>query len=176
MPSFLRCFGSLAIVTVFLAAATVLSGAQETPKPPSSTGEPASIQQIEKLISQYVEAVNKLDLDLARKVWSSGPEVSFIHPRGTEYGLDSVLNNFYGKTMGTFSERQLLPGNADIHVYGDTAWSEFTWTFHATVKNGGPKITTQGRETQVYHKENGAWRLVHVHYSGLPETGKLQGF
>lgn len=38
-------------------------------------------------------------------------------------------------------------------------------TFHATVKNPGPKITTKGRETQIYHKEDGVWHIVHVHYS-----------
>jgi ketosteroid isomerase-like protein len=78
--------------------------------------------------------------------------------------------------MGLFSERQLLPDPAEIHVYGDTAWSQFTWTFHATVKDGGKEIATKGRETQVYRKESGGWRIVHVHYPGMPETGALRGF
>jgi len=78
--------------------------------------------------------------------------------------------------MGLFSERQLLPDPVEIHVYGDTAWSQFTWTFRARLKNGGNEITTKGRETQVYHRENGGRRIVHVHYSGMPETGALGGF
>jgi ketosteroid isomerase-like protein len=48
------------------------------------------------------------------------------------------------------------------------------WTFHATLKDGH-KITTTGRETQIYHKEDGRWRIVHVHYSGPPVTGALKG-
>lgn len=44
---------------------------------------------------------------------------------------------------------------------------EMNWTFHAIGKNGAP-ITTEGRETRVYHKEKGTWRIVLVHYSGLP--------
>ena len=32
-----------------------------------------------------------------------------------------------------------------------------------------------GRETPIYHKEEGAWRIVHVHYSGLPVTGAMKG-
>jgi len=145
---------------------------QQTP----STGDTASVQQIHQLIADYKRAVDSLDLDPARKIWSSGPEVTFIHPRGTERGLEQILKNFYGGAMATFSKRELLPDEAAIHVYGDGAWSEFTWTFHATVNNGGPSITTKGRETQVYHREGGEWRLVHVHYSGMPATGELRGF
>ena len=141
-----------------------------------STGDLASIQQIESLITEYVRSVDNLDTSRARDVWSTRNEVTFIHPRGTERGLENVLQNFYRKTMGTFSNRQLLPDSAEIHVYGETAWSQFTWTFHATVKDGGREITTKGRETQIYHKEDGSWRIVHVHYSGMPETGVLKGF
>lgn len=58
-----------------------------------------------------------------------------------------------------------------IHVYGDAAWSEMTWTFHAIEKHGNA-IATEGRETQVYHKESGAWHIVLVHYSGPPEKAR----
>jgi len=33
-----------------------------------------------------------------------------------------------------------------------------------------------GVETQIYRRENGQWRIVHVHYSGAPVTGNLKGF
>jgi len=135
-----------------------------------STGNVADVQRIQTTIRDYKTSIDNLDLDLARKIWSAGPEVTLIHPRGTEHGLDQVLQNFYGNIMGTLAKRELLPDAADVHVYNDTAWSEFTWTFHATMKNGGPQITTKGRETQIYHKEKGAWRIVHVHYSGMPAT------
>jgi ketosteroid isomerase-like protein len=141
-----------------------------------STGDAASIRQIQALIGNYVRSVDDLDINLARNVWSNASEVTFIHPRGTERGLENVLQNFYRNTMGIFSNRQLLADPAEVHTYGDTAWAQFTWTFHATVKDGNKEITTRGRETQIYHKENGAWHIVHVHYSGMPETGALRGF
>lgn len=167
----------LVAFALLLSATTLICSAQtSSSRRVLSTRDSAEAQKLELLIKQYAESVNNLDLALARKVWSSAPEVTFIHPRGTEYGLEAVLQNFYGSTMGTFSKRELLLDRAAIHVYGDTAWSEFQWTFHATVKNGGPDITTQGRESQVYHKENGAWHIVLVHYSGMPVTAELKGF
>jgi len=40
----------------------------------------------------------------------------------------------------------------------------------------GSSLTTRGRETQIYRKERGQWRLVHVHYSGMPVTAGGRGF
>jgi ketosteroid isomerase-like protein len=77
---------------------------------------------------------------------------------------------------GTFTKCTLILESPVVHVYGDSGWSEMTWTFPATVKVGGPKITTTGRETQIYHKDNGVWRIVHIHYSGPPVTRELKGF
>jgi ketosteroid isomerase-like protein len=142
----------------------------------SASSDAIALQQLRNLISDYAKSVDTVDLPLARKVWSQQSEVTFIHPRGTERGLEQVISNFYEKTMGLFSQRELQPDRADIHVYDDCAWSQFTWTFHATLKSNRQTITTQGRETQVYHKENGRWYIVHVHYSAMPDTAELRGF
>ena len=34
------------------------------------------------------------------------------------------------------------------------------------------RLTTKGRETQIYHKEQGQWRFVYVYYSGMTIPGK----
>jgi hypothetical protein len=63
-------------------------------------------------------------------------------------------------------------------ILGDAgaAWAEFYWDFVATVRKDGSTLTTTGRETQVHGREGQGWRIVHVHYSGPPVTGELQGF
>ena len=168
-------FGFSLLAIILIVSATIGAG-QNLATAATSTDDAAATQQIQTLLNEYVKSIDTLDLGLARKVWSDQPGVAFIHPRGTERGLDQVLTNFYTKTMGLFAQRELLPDNINIHVYKDSAWSEFTWTFHATFKSNGQKITTQGRETQVYHRESGTWRIVHVHYSALPETAPAKGF
>jgi len=35
--------------------------------------------------------------------------------------------------------------------------------------------TTKGREAQIYQKINGAWRIVHVHYSRMPAAPDRSG-
>ena len=159
-----RVGGVLAIVfTVVMAAAGRAQNADE--------------QRIRQVIATYAHSINTADVALAEQVWSSAPEVTFIHPLGEEHGLAEIETDVYRNLMGTtFSQRKLTPKEIKVQVYGDMAWAEFQWDFVATVRTDGSAFQSQGRETQVYHKENGQWRIVHVHYSGVPVTGKLKGF
>jgi ketosteroid isomerase-like protein len=128
-------------------------------------------------VQNYVESINKGDTALGARVWATTPDVSFIHPRGTERGWEQVKQNFYEKTMGPFTERTLkVVGDVAVHTYGKAATAIFEWDFVARMKDGTP-IHTTGRETQVYAKlVGGDWRLVHVHYSGMPVTANREGF
>jgi ketosteroid isomerase-like protein len=142
-----------------------------------AAGRGQDVQDIQRLIAAYAESIDRADSALAKQVWSDAPEVSFIHPLGEERGFAQVEQNFYGRLMGgKFSERRLTVKDVSIHVYGDAAWSEFDWDFMAKARSDGAQVHTQGRETQVYRKEHGRWRLVHVHYSGVPVAGGLRGF
>ena len=121
---------------------------------------------IHHLLDQYAKAVDTVDLQLLAQIWSHSPEVSFIYPLGEEHGFDAIEQNVFKKVMGEmFSARDLKMHDEVIYVNGDSAWSEFRWDFHATLRKDGSAVTTHGVETQVYRKENGQWRLVHVHYS-----------
>lgn len=134
-----------------------------------STGPQVDIQSIQGLIAEYTRSIDKVDTTLAAEIWSASPEVSFIHPLGHAYGFDQVKQNVYVQLMGgLFSERKLSAKDVSIHVYGDAAWAEFYWDFVAKLRKDGSTVTTHGRETQIYHKEQDRWRLVHVHYSGMP--------
>lgn len=127
----------------------------------------ADEQTIRAQIAGYAKSVNDLDLDLAAQVWWDSPEVSFIHPLGHDHGFAQIKQDIYQNIMGgLFSERHLHPHDIAVHLYGDSALAEFYWDFNATMKTDGSAVTTHGRETQVYERQQGEWRLIHVHYSG----------
>jgi ketosteroid isomerase-like protein len=137
----------------------------------------ADARSIRGMIAKYAKSIDGADTTLAGEIWSKSPGVSFIHPRGHERGWEQVKRNVYEKLMGeTFSRRKLTPRDVVVHVYGDAAWAEFSWDFVAKVRNDGSTLKTLGRETQIYRKTEGRWTLVHVHYFGMPVTGRLQGF
>ena len=132
--------------------------------------------QIRLLIDKYAMSVSEADTNLASEVWCTNAEVSFIHPKGHEHGWDQVRTNVYERLMGaTFSQRKLTVREVAIHVYGETAWADFYWDFAATVRKDGALVNTQGRETQIYRKTERGWRIVHVHYSGMPVRVERQG-
>ncbi len=117
------------------------------------------------------------DTKLASEVWADSSDVSFIHPLGHEHGWEAVKTNVFEKLMGeTFSERSLKVKDLHVHAYGDAAWAEFYWDFAAKFRKDGTAIETHGRETQIYRKMGGRWRLVHVHYSGMPVAPGREGF
>ena len=143
----------------------------------SSTDASADAAAIHGLIEKYAKSVDDADTTLAAEVWWNSPDVSFIHPLGHEHGFEQIRQNVYTRLMGqTFSERNLSPRDISIHVYGDSAWAEFYWDFSAKFRKDGSPITTHGRETQLYRKIDGRWRLVHVHYSGMPIAEQNRGF
>jgi ketosteroid isomerase-like protein len=121
---------------------------------------------IHDLLGQYARAVDTVDLKLLARIWSHSADVSFIYPLGEEHGFDAIEQNVFQKVMGgMFSARDLKIHDVAIYVNGNSAWSEFRWDLHATLRKDGSVVATHGFETQDYRKEEGRWRLVHVQCS-----------
>lgn len=117
------------------------------------------------------------DTALAERLWLNVDSVTFIHPLGHERGWPAIKKNVYENLMGgLFTTRDLKIERPSIHVSGNSGWSEFYWTFNATLRENGRAVVSHGRETQIYQRENGQWRIVHVHYSNTPETRTGPGF
>jgi ketosteroid isomerase-like protein len=155
-----------------LTLATFTSTIKTVAFPQSATSETDAIKS---QIAKYAQSIDAADTTLASQVWLDSPDVSFIHPLGHEHGFTQIKQNVYTRLMGeTFSERHLSVHDVIVHVYSDTAWAEFYWDFGAKLRKASSPITTHGRETQVYHRDHGTWRLVHVHYSA-PVTTQQTG-
>lgn len=123
---------------------------------------------IRGVIDQYAKAVDTADPAAVSQAWSNSPEITFIEPLGTLRGPAQV-RDFYTRVIGgTFTNRNLTMKNVSIHAYGDTAWSEFDWDFTANLKSSGAAVENRGSETQIYRREPGGWRILHVHYSAAP--------
>lgn len=160
---------NLAVLVLLVVAAFSTSAQQTTRMAASqSTAEP-DVQFIQNLIAEYASAADHADAALASQIWSHSPDASFIYPEGHAHGVAETTDDVYRHAMGdTFSQRKLTIHSPSIHVYGDTAWSEFYWDFHANFRSSGAPFESKGRETQIYQKQEGHWFIIHVHYSGMP--------
>ena len=146
----------------FLIALVLLLPCRPQERPPTEA------DRIRQLIANYAAAVDAADVRLAAQVWDNSPDVSFIHPLGQAHGWEEVKAFFTDIMGGMFSERKLTPRDIRVHMYRDSAWSEFNWHFSATQKKDGANVQTDGRETQIYRRDRNHWVLVHVHYSTMP--------
>lgn len=146
---------------------------------PTNT-QPASAETaVREGVDTYIRSIDAADTQLAGQVFQTTPDTFFIHPRGTERGWDAIVANFYGKTMrDSFSKRTLrLAEPVRVHVHGSSAVAEFSWAFDAVFRHDGKPLHTEGRESQAWADLPGlGWRIVAVHYSGLPVTDAGQGF
>jgi len=163
---------------VIVAATIILSNPanSQTGQQKSQSGKTSLPDSVffSSLVTLYVQAIDQADTVLASKLWSPTAEISFIHPGGTEYGWKGV-KNIYEMFKNNFSTRKLSFSDLKFAYYGDVSWLTFYWTFDANLKTNNTPVKTRGRETQIWRKINYEWRLVHVHYSGMP-TGQGQGF
>jgi ketosteroid isomerase-like protein len=171
---FLRMFGTVLALAICVATGVAQSGSENgaATGQAASGGQAEATAEIKDLIAKYAEAVNRepVDMELAAQVWSQSPDVSFIFPLGEEHGWEEVKQKFYQDIMeARFSERTLSPRDIQVHVYGDSAWAEFSWRFVAKSRKDNARVETNGRETQIYRKIGPhRWALVHVHYSAMP--------
>jgi ketosteroid isomerase-like protein len=131
---------------------------------------------LHKLVEDYTQSVNRLDLNLAQSIWSQIDDVSFIYLRGHQKGWEEIRQSFYLGAMSNFSKRDLRIKNLSIRLIDEnSAWGDFYWDFSAIFKDG-KRIKTEDRETQIWKKEEGSRKIVHVHYSAMPVTGEREGF
>ena len=124
---------------------------------------------VHNLVSKYTHSIDVADTALGSAIWAHTAEVSFTNPRGNEYGWENI-KKIYAFFQENFSSRKLTFNHLRFTNYGDVMWLEFFWTFDSKTKPDGKAIQTKGRETQIWKKVNTDWRLVHVHYSGMPVT------
>lgn len=162
------------IIPLMLAAVFT---ACNTKKEESKNQEEMDIAAVEQVLDNYKISINQADTSLAATFWLTVPEVIFLHPRGHEKGWEGIKSGIYEMFGNSFSTRDLKSYDEQIRIFGDLAVVEFYWVFDATLNGENlTPIQTKGRETQVMKKFGDDWKLVHVHYSGMPLTEQGQGF
>ena len=143
----------------------------------SGSDNSKDVKDITDVIVKYKVSINLADTLLGAAIFANVPEITFIHPKGHEKGWSGIKKGIYGLFRESFSSRDLKISDENISVYGNTAVAEFYWVFDAIFKGENPSpLQTNGRETQVLRKFGKDWRIVHVHYSGMPVSGERQGF
>ena len=165
------------VYTFVLIATTAIFSACTSHKDSNTEQTENDLSAIEQVLEDYFTSINDADTSLAASFWLTSPEVSFIHPRGHEKGWEEIKSGIYEMFGTRFSTRDLKGFDENIQIFGDMAVVEFYWIFDAVFIGDNPvPMQSRGRETQVMKKVGDIWKIVHVHYSGMPATGEREGF
>lgn len=100
---------------------------------------------------------------------------SHLHPDFTSFGeTDRYLNE--GKDVELRSVKGWMSRVHAVHtemhqpevtVRGDVAWITYYWTDAGTDRDGD-RVTSAGKSTRIFVKEDGRWLCIHGHYTLAP--------
>lgn len=109
----------------------------------------------------FYAAFEMLDFDAMARAWSDRAPITCVHPSGTLLeGREAVLASWRGIFRAT-SQIHFLLDAVRAFVAGDTAWVVLTETIDARHDEAEMRAST--RATNVFVREDGAWKLVHHH-------------
>jgi ketosteroid isomerase-like protein len=124
----------------------------------------AAEDEVRAASEAFYAALNRMlagDSSSLGDIWSHSPAVTAMHPIGDwRVGWDEVKGSFdqvaRASTGGHVEMTERL-----IRVAGDSAYE--VGVEIADFAIAGQPLTVNSRVTNIYHRENGAWKIVHHH-------------
>jgi ketosteroid isomerase-like protein len=130
---------------------------------------------IRQASDRFYDALNQLlqgNPGAMNEVWSHGAYVSTMHPiGGREIGWEQVRQAWEQTSQAISSapatiEPVTVSDLAVVRLDKDLAYTLGTEQLRATV--GGQQVSLAGRATNIYHLENGEWKVMHHHVDAFP--------
>ena len=99
---------------------------------------------------------------------------SYVHPDFTQFGENDTYLAA-GKALEVRSIADYVKRASNVHtemhdprvtVRGTVAWVTYYWTDAGY--SSGARVTSRGKSTRIFVKENGRWLCIHGHYTAVP--------
>lgn len=129
--------------------------------------ELAARVEVDAANSRFYRAFEELDLAAMERLWSRHETVSCVHP-GWQLldGRDRVMASWEGILRSTTRIRFRLRDKV-VFVRDGLAWVYLVEEIEAEQREG--VVHGYAQTTNVFHREEGEWRLVHHHAAPLPQ-------
>lgn len=124
-------------------------------------------EQIKELIKKYQRLINNPSHELFDEIFAKNAFCTEIAIIDCYEGRESVYDNFIiGRLQKRFARIELIADSVTVNeISDDLAIAIFKYHTDCNLREDGSPFGIAGIETQVYIKENGEWKLLHVHYS-----------
>lgn len=123
--------------------------------------------EIKDVVRKYTELVNQPSQELFNDIFAQNCEVSLISITNVFQGREAVYDDFLiGGIQKAYSSIILVNDGLSVNVINsDLAVVIFKYHTECVRRETNEEYGIQGLETQVLLKEDGKWKIAHVHYS-----------
>lgn len=132
--------------------------------------------EVRQASEQFYAALNRMangDASSMADAWSHSATVTTMHPiGGREVGWDEVKGP-WGQVAQLASDGQVKLNDQLIQVSGDMAYEVGFEQGQFTM--AGEQAAIDQRVTNIYRRENGAWKIVHHHADLSPAMLEILG-
>ena len=120
-------------------------------------------QKIKDVLSSYKTALEKLDLKGTDVLFAANSQI--IESGKVEGTYQEYLAHHIGPELGDFSAFKFDPYSVTVTVVGDYAFAVETYNYTIVLKKDKSEIKRKGVASSFLKKENGTWKIVHMHNS-----------
>ena len=124
-------------------------------------------QPILDLVAKYQKLVNTQSRELFDEVFANHELCNMISITNHFPNREAVYNDFLiGRIQARFSRIELIADEIIVNeISDDLAIVVFKYHTDCDLRENGQPHSIEGLETQVIVKQEGEWKILHVHYS-----------
>ncbi len=125
------------------------------------------IKLINETVKNYCLAVKTQDKDIVYKIFSKNKKCMLVSVGKVFEGLDSIYKDFLGLIKQLYSKIELIKDEELKINFIDEKSAVIIFKYHTEciLRENGKDFGINGVETQLIIKEEGNWKIVHIHYS-----------
>ena len=118
-------------------------------------------QQVRAAVESYNRAFVQKDLPALKALLA--PDIVLYEHSVKNIGLDDVWDNHLKPEVSAFEGT--MAEFSDVRVWATSEMALVTRLYAITATMNGRAIDAKGNETMTWVRRDGAWKVVHIHYS-----------
>ncbi|MBS1505952.1 MAG: nuclear transport factor 2 family protein [Bacteroidetes bacterium] len=120
-------------------------------------------QKVKEVLSSYKDALEKLDVKGTEELFVANSQI--IESGKVEGTYQNYLAHHIGPELGDFNSFKFENYKVEVTVTGDYAFAVETYNYTIVLKKDNSEIKRKGVASSFLKKENGTWKIVHMHNS-----------
>jgi len=120
-------------------------------------------QKVKDVLSSYKNALEKLDVKGTDVLFASNSQI--IESGKVEGTYQDYLAHHIGPELSDFASFNFENYRVEVTVTGENAFALETYNYTIVLKKDNTEIKRKGAASSFLKKENGAWKILHMHNS-----------